>query len=235
MTETLSAALARMVLNRDLAGLDRAAEALAASIEKTPDAAARARQLSWLAYVLRSKFEVTRELADADLALSAGRTALDLLDEHDPDRRAYLNNLGNTLLARAQRSMAEDDLRDAVNTFEDASQGSADPAMLSNLANALTETYERTGDLGALDRAVDAYRRAYGGTAADDENRSVFATNLSNALRRRFEHRTDPGDLEEMITWSRRAVAGGAWPSPVRRFHRQPRPGSAPVCGAHRG
>ena len=79
MTEPLATALARMVLNRDLGGLDQAAGSLRASIEKTVDAAARARQLSWLAFVLRSRFEVTEDLADADLALSAGRAAIDLL------------------------------------------------------------------------------------------------------------------------------------------------------------
>ena len=209
MTEPLATALARMVLNRDLGGLDKAAGSLRASIEKTVDAAARARQLSWLAFVLRSRFEVTEDLADADFALSAGRAAIDLLDEHDPDRYTYLNNLGNTLLARARHTKAEEDLRAAVRAFEDAGRGSADPAMLSNLANALTETYERTGEPGVLDRAVDAYHRAYAGTAEGDPDRSVFATNLSNALRMRFARSTDPEDLEAMIIWSRCAVAGG--------------------------
>ncbi len=75
---------------------------LRASIEEDHDTVVRAQHLSWLAYVLRSRFEVSDDLADADLALTVSHAGAGLWWMRViPSGMPTSANLGNTLLARS--------------------------------------------------------------------------------------------------------------------------------------
>ena len=94
------------------------------------------------------------------------------------DRAGRLNNLGNDLSARFERTGALEDLQKAIRHSEEAvasiPMDHADRAgMLGNLGARLSTFFDWTGTLGDLREAIRRSKEAVPVTLVDHPNRSV--------------------------------------------------------------
>ncbi|MFF3878277.1 CHAT domain-containing protein [Streptomyces sp. NPDC001978] len=133
----------------------------------------------------------------------------DLLHGQGADRADRLLALGTNLLhwarahphpavARASAVVLEHTLAAAPGTSQEA-------ALLGNLATAQLTVFERTGDLSALDDAVDSARRA---ASSPDEQRPGVLGNLGAMLLARHRRTGSAEDLTDGISASRAALEG---------------------------
>ena len=103
-----------------------------------------------------------------------------------------LNNLGNALQSRFERTGSMDDLNRAITTNEQAVASTPEDhpnraCNLNDLGNALQSRFERTGSMDDLNRAITTNEQAVASTPEDHPNHGVMLSNLGNALQRRFQ------------------------------------------------
>lgn len=205
MPESLTAAVARMIRSRDLAGLDRTAAALRAGAEQAPDGDARAQRLSWLAYVLLERVRHTG--AEEDLLAAVQAFDDVLLEPADP---AELSNLASALTEMYERTSERGLLDRIVSAYRRAYEQAVedDPnrcAFASNLSNALRLRFAHSADNGDLEEMVTWSRRAVAEGAGHPRS-DAFMGNLSLALRLRAEHTGDEDAINEAVSLARRAL-----------------------------
>ncbi|KAH7191136.1 CHAT domain-containing protein [Fusarium oxysporum] len=177
------------------------------------------RALSALAIQAYEKFQKTADVSHIDLAVEAAHLGLTVipdtschLTEDHPNRAAWLNNLGNKLERRYERTGEMADLEEAIRTARQAVDSAPDDypnraAWLNNLGNKLERRYERTGEMADLEEAIRIARQAVDSTPGDHPNRAAWLNNLGNKLERRYERTGEMADLEEAIRIARQAVA----------------------------
>ncbi|KAK4097643.1 hypothetical protein N658DRAFT_269779 [Parathielavia hyrcaniae] len=129
----------------------------------------------------------------------------DTTPQDHPDRAALLNNLGNCLGTRFERTGSMDDLNRAVDVADKAVDATPQDhpdraALLTNLGNRLGSRFERTGSIGDLNRAVDVADKAVDATPHDHPDRAGLLNNLGNTLGRRFERTGSMGDLNRGLS-----------------------------------
>jgi hypothetical protein len=129
----------------------------------------------------------------------------------DPERAAWLFNLGTALYIRYTQAGAPGDLDAAIDAERAAAEAipTDDPdraSYLSNLRVALYSRFERSRALADLDEAVAVSRAAAEATPADHPDRASSLSKLAHALWIRFEHRRAPADLDEAIIVERAAL-----------------------------
>lgn len=135
--------------------------------------------------------------ADLDRAISLYHGAVRMTQPGAPAWWDRVTNLGATLIDRYRAGGAESDLITAEQILRGAvPAGATGPAMaaaLGNLAGGLLTRWDRTGDLHALDRAVDLYERAAEAASPGTVLRVAALSNLAAALgsRRPYRHRGD--------------------------------------------
>ena len=110
---------------------------------------------------------------DLDRAIMTNEQAIVSTPEDNPNHAKYLNNLGNALQSRFERTGSMDDLNRAITTTEQAvaSTPEDDPnrgGMLNNLGNALQSRFERTGSMDDLNRAITTNEQAVASTPEDN-------------------------------------------------------------------
>ncbi len=102
--------------------------------------------------------------------------------------------------------------RTAVRAARQLAERGGEAKTLSNLAFALRTWFERTGELPAVDEAIDAARAAVAATLAEDPYRAEYLTHLGGALLSRFRWTGDVRDLNEALSAERQAVdATNSW------------------------
>ena len=136
--------------------------ALAATGPKAP---VRATYLDNLGMALLDRYERSGAIDDADEAVRLLRLAREATPRCSPALAGVLNNLGVALWNRSAHRPS--DLPEALAAFEQAvaitpARSPDAPTYLDNLANALGDRYERSGDPADLDEAVHAYEQAIG-------------------------------------------------------------------------
>ena len=77
---------------------------------------------------------------------------------------------------------------------------------LTNLGTTLQTRFERTGDLAALDEAIELCRRAVAATAPGHPDRAARLSNLGGVLHGRFVRTGSTPDLDQAITADREAI-----------------------------
>ena len=117
------------------------------------------------------------------------RLARETIPRCSPALAGVLNNLGVALWSRSVHRAA--DLAEALAAFERAvaftpARSPDAPTYLDNLANALSDRYERSGDPADLDEAVHAYERAIGRLPARAPERLRIRANLAVGLLTRY-------------------------------------------------
>ncbi|KAH6881216.1 CHAT domain-containing protein [Coprinopsis sp. MPI-PUGE-AT-0042] len=144
-------------------------------------------------------------------AISAQRRAEQLTPDGHADLPGCLNNLGNSILCRFERTGDLSDIAEAISAQRRAVQltpeGHADlPGCLNNLGISFRRRFERTGDLSDIAEAISAQHRAVQLTPDGHADLPGCLNNLGNSFRRRFQHTGDLSDMAEAISAQRRAV-----------------------------
>jgi hypothetical protein len=136
-----------------------------------------------------------------------------------------LVRLAAELFGDYQRDRDLDALRAAVNLFRDARalallEGSPDIAAYhNNLAYALHELAQATGDAATQAEAVRCHRAALAATDPGDPDRTAYLCTLSSGLRDLYRFTRDPGLLREAVAAAREAIAlGGPVPSRATQY-----------------
>jgi hypothetical protein len=116
-----------------------------------------------------------------------------------------LNNLGNWLGRRFERTGSMDDLNRAVDVADMAvnatPQDHPDRAgRLNNLGSWLGMRFERSGSMDDLHRAVDVSDMAINATPQDHPDRAGILNNLGSWLGRRFERTGSMDDLNRALS-----------------------------------
>ena len=125
-----------------------------------------------------------------------------------------LGNLGYALQVRYQQSARNEDLREAIESYQQALARvpQADPLhwrLLGNLAGALHVRSELTGEARDLDRAIDAYGAFVQRLSSASPDAPVARSNLALGVQSRYEQRHAPVDLERAVELYRASCAAG--------------------------
>jgi tetratricopeptide (TPR) repeat protein len=84
---------------------------------------------------------------------------------------------------------------------------SGDPLVMAGRAATLLEEAQRSGEPGALNRAIDLFQQAVAATPAGHPDSAAILSNLGGALRTRFASTANRADLDAAITVGQQAVA----------------------------
>ncbi|KJZ72809.1 hypothetical protein HIM_07753 [Hirsutella minnesotensis 3608] len=161
---------------------------------------------------------------DLSRAVEVAEMAVAATPQGHPDRPGRLNNLGNRLGSRFERTGSMDDLSLAVEVADMAvaatPQGHPDrAAMLNNLGCWLGSRFKHTGSMSSMDdlsRAVEVAEMAVDATPQDHPNRAAMLTNLGNRLGSRFERTGSMDDLDRAVEVAEMAVAATPQDHPDR-------------------
>ncbi|KAJ7493910.1 CHAT domain-containing protein [Mycena latifolia] len=130
-----------------------------------------------------------------------------LLPTSNGDRAKFLNILGDIWLKGYRKSQALGDLHQAVCAYNDAVRDDPEVAMyLMDLGNALSQRFDRGGDLADIDRSVLMFKEAVKTCPEGHPNRTSGLNNLATVLYHRFNVCGDIGDLNESILACTEAV-----------------------------
>jgi len=148
---------------------------------------------------------------DLNDAVDVARQAVDITPLDHPDRARRLNNLGNRLSHRFERTGSTDDLNDAVDVARQAVDATPldhpDRArLLNNLGSWFGHRFGRTGSMDDINDAVDIARQAVDATPLDHPDRVGLLNNLGIWLGRRFERTGSMDDLNDAVDLARQAV-----------------------------
>jgi hypothetical protein len=171
-----------------------------------PRAPARATYLDNLGMALLDRYERSGAIDDADESVRLLRLAREATPDGSIALAGVLNNLGVALWSRSAHRPPDLDeaLAAFAQTVEITELRSPDAATyLDNLANALSDRYERTGDQADLDEAVRAYERAVGCLPESAPDRLRIRANLAVCLltcyRAAVDRETAGADLERAV------------------------------------
>ena len=145
-------------------------------------------------------------MKDLEEAIQTARQAVESTPADHPDQAGRLNNLGNKLESRYERTGEMKDLEEAIQTARQAVESTpADhpdqAGWLNNLGNKLESRYERTGEMKDLEEAIQTARQAVESTPADHPDRAGRLNNLGNKLESRYERTGEMKDLEEALRY----------------------------------
>ncbi|KAJ5662986.1 hypothetical protein N7507_003717 [Penicillium longicatenatum] len=197
-------------------------QAVQATPEDNPDLAI---SLNNLGNHLGRRYERTGQMENLEEAIRASRQAIEDLEEairlsrqaaqatpeDHPDLAIYLNNLGNRLESRYERTGQIEDLEEAIRASRQAVQATPDDhtvlnMYLDNLGTHLACRYKRTGQIDDLEEAIWVSRQGVQATAEDHPDLPMYLDTLGHILGLRYERTGQIEDLEEAILVSRHAV-----------------------------
>ena len=206
-------------------GLDACRQALQVARDDDRDRPMYSSNLCLLALTHASRHRWAKD--DLQLAIRAGRAALEATPPSDPRYAVHASNLTTALLASFHgQEPSPGDLDNVIELGNEAAahqHGSELGSILdANVALAELRRYQVTGSREDLDDAVGRYRRALPGLPANMPERADALLALSGALMAR----NATGDLDACLTASQEAtrIAGA---SLATRFHAANRWGEA--------
>ncbi len=153
-------------------------------------------------------------MADLKEAIQVARRAVVSTPEDDPGLLVRLNNLGNHLESRYERTGDIADLEEAIQVARRAvvltpNEDHSNLARCLNcLGNKLERWYERTGDIADLEEAIQVARRAVVSTPEDHSDLAMYLNNLGEKLESWYQRTGDMANLEEA-----NRVFGHSWAS----------------------
>jgi tetratricopeptide (TPR) repeat protein len=208
--------LTRFDRRGDPADLEAALRMARNSVAATSDGI----RLANLSGILHRRFDLLGTAGDLVEAIEVSRRAVSCTPIDDPRRGRFLNNLAGSIHRFWQETRQSDALDQSIVAYEDAAAAlEGDPLeapVLSELAAALVNRFDRSGDVRDLNDAVEAAKAA---SALPGPYRSGVLTTYSSALRRRYGASGEVADLDEAITVSHQAVALVPDDHPLRAYH----------------
>jgi len=183
------------------------AAALRAARDDDPDLA---ECLDARSIVLRAQAARTGDIDMALDAVSLAARAVEGTPEPDPDRAAFLAGHGLALSTAFRLSGRVSLLDKQVRVFREAvtyhKKGPGQAAMLSNLANALTELAQFPGQPTALDEALGLRREALALVPAGHPDLPGYQSDLAGTLIESFQRSGQVSQLREASELARLAV-----------------------------
>ncbi|MEV4509213.1 CHAT domain-containing protein [Dactylosporangium sp. NPDC049525] len=176
-----------------------------------PDDPRMAAYRSSLGTALQTRYDRHGDAADLDASIVLGADAVELTPRDDPARCGRLSNLGNALRLRYLRTGSVDDLERSIRVGTEAV--SSDPAAAdlaiyrSNLASALRDRFDATGDQRDLDAAIEHVRAAAEAVGPGHPRRPGYLSNLASMLRNRAETTGSQPDLDAAVDAADAAAA----------------------------
>jgi tetratricopeptide (TPR) repeat protein len=119
-------------------------------------------------------------------------------------------------LRTRERALADRCVRLLQHCVANAGDAADRRVMLCNLAKALHDRFELTGDAADQDASIEAVRESVRLTPAGSEHLPSRWTNLALALRGRFDRTGEQAALDEAIGWGERALAATPPAGPER-------------------
>jgi hypothetical protein len=179
-------------------------------VDATPEGhPRRAERMSILCGGLIARYQRTRDTADLDRSMAAGRRAVEL-GSGDPSLGTYLSNLGAALRLSYERTQDLADLNEAVGIARQAVATAADrdgrSAALTNLSGMLHTRFRQDHEPDDLSEAVGTARKAVKAASPDDPQRAGMFHNLATALQDWFKISHSAADLDEAVDAARLAV-----------------------------
>jgi tetratricopeptide (TPR) repeat protein len=151
------------------------------------------------------------QIRDLEEAIRVTQQAVDSIPEDHPDRAGMLNNLGNKLGVRYNRTGEINCLENAIKITQEAvkltPEGNPDQARrLSKLGIRLERRYQWIEEEKDLDEAIQVTRLAVNLTPGDHPDLAMKLNNLGDRLKNEYERAGSIEDLEEAIQVAQRAV-----------------------------
>ena len=201
--------------------IELARQAAATTPQDHPD---RPGSLTNLGVALFRRFERTDRLEDLDESIDVARQAAAATPQDHPDRPGYLADLDVVLGGplRAHRPNGRPGRVDRCRTpgGRRHPQDHPDrPDYLSALGVALLSRFFHTGQMEALDEAIDLARQAADSTPENNPDRPGHLANLGAALRLRIRIAGRIEDLDESIDVGRQTAATTPQDDPDRPGH----------------
>jgi tetratricopeptide (TPR) repeat protein len=197
----------RSVRDGTVAPLDEALVLLQEAPDDTADPEDRCGVLHALAMAAGRRWEITKELGDAELAVRAARRAVREVPPESKDIRIMRSGLATALQRRGRANDNPDDLREALEIRRDVVGLETDEprkAMVrANLGLTLRALGERTGDRAFLDESVDVMNCAVGLTPSDSARYAMRLHDLGLCYRARGageDRRTAHQKMEQALT-----------------------------------
>lgn len=187
----------------DLIALEEAIEAGQAALDATPVGHAdAARYGSHLANQLAHHFRRTGDLSKLDKAITLGRSAVDATPLDHPNKGIYLGGLAAALSAKAVHTEDLNLTRQAIACHRLAAEAITDwrqVGPLTNLVNALSVYFDRTGEIATLEAAIETGRRAVAAVSENAPYRAQCEVNLAAVLTKHGQAAGDVWSLTEAI------------------------------------
>ncbi|WP_197319933.1 CHAT domain-containing protein [Saccharomonospora sp. NB11] len=196
----LAATLRKRALSfNDLDALHEAIALLREALSLAGDEGSRGRALSTLGVALQDLVSRTGDATAADEAVECAREAASLIVGDGTQQLA----LGNALILRYRMRRDAADLAEALTVLQDLLDelpaSFVRSLCLHALAQAWREEFDRTGDDGALDRAITAAGRAVRADPLTDSDRAHFRTFFAELLLLQYERIHAKGPLRAAV------------------------------------
>ncbi|KAF4335504.1 30S ribosomal S17P protein [Fusarium beomiforme] len=197
---------------RAMKDLDRAIEAMKASISVTPhDSPDLADRLNNLSIWLSARCEMTDRIDDLNSAVEAAKRAVETSPEDNRHYPGYLSNLANRHGQRFQKTGIVKDIDCAITASSRALKLTPPghpglPGFTNSLSTWLSARFEKLGELSDLNRAIDEARCAVDAVHQDNPERATFLSTLGSNLSKRYERKDSVKDLDEALLILTQAV-----------------------------
>ncbi|VDB91661.1 unnamed protein product [Peniophora sp. CBMAI 1063] len=175
-----------------------------------------ARRLCALGLLLLARFRryfeaLMTSFGDVDEALHAGRRAVALTHDDDPEVAQYLSLVSNCLLIRSQHFRNTDELREALTTSRRALEltppdSFESATILGDVACFLLAQYNEHHIPADLENAVETSHRAVELAADNPLKLSELSATFGLVVWTRFKNKHNLGDLDDVIEAMTRSV-----------------------------
>jgi tetratricopeptide (TPR) repeat protein len=164
-------------------------------------------ELANLGNAYLNRYYLTTDPADVDRARKAYGKALESLPASDKEYPTVVRGFFEAVISG--QNPDPDSLREAVRAVDKLVEdySPAEGMWHHRLGILLCETFRASGNLQALQRAVDAWRTAIEVTPSEDSERLRMLACLASALRDRYEKTHDAQDLDEAEALTRQCIA----------------------------
>ena len=196
---------------KDIAMINKAIAALKEAERLTEeDHAGKAGRLSDLGNAFLARFQRLGETGDVDNAIKSFKDAVTLTPDGDPDKPAYLTNVGSSL-ARFKRFEEINNINVSISILKSAvgltPYDHADrPVCLTALGRSFLARFQHGGDVLDIDSSIKAIEAAVQLTPDGHIDRAASLSSLGNAFLARFQHFGNMTDIEKGVSNLRDAV-----------------------------
>ncbi|KAF3140275.1 hypothetical protein TWF703_003148 [Orbilia oligospora] len=173
-----------------------------------------------LADYLYTRFELTGNLDDLELAMETIKKAIAMISSESPSYSGLQNNLAGYLITRFGRTGNFDDLQMAIQMGEELIRRDNNPARTMSLIlliSAFKNRFKQTGNPDDLDKAIKLSEEAIAITL-DQSQKVMILNNMSSNLIDKFKYTANIEDLDMAVQKAEEAAALTADNNPEKEY-----------------